>query len=149
MLVTFSLAGPADLDSLMGFLREFYALEHLAFDETRSRETLEVLLGDPTLGLAWVIQTEGTAAGYVVLTFAYSLEYQGRAACLDEIYLRPERRGQGVGTEVLRFVEGYCRAHGIRSLHLEVERPNTAAQRLYRRAGFASPDRVAMKKWVT
>ncbi len=53
-----------------------------------ARGALEVLVGDETLGRVWVICAAGAAIGYVVLTLGYSLEYGGRDACIDELYVR-------------------------------------------------------------
>lgn len=87
-------------------------------------------------------------AGYIVLTFGFSLEYHGRDALVDEIYLRERFRGQGTGTRGLQFIEGVCRELGIRALHLEVERANIIAQSVYRRAGFVDHDRYLLTKLV-
>ncbi|HYP53210.1 MAG TPA: GNAT family N-acetyltransferase, partial [Pyrinomonadaceae bacterium] len=65
-----------------------------------------------------------------------------------EFYLREEARGRGAGRRALEFVEGECRALGVRALHLEVERVNTNAQNLYRRCGFKDHDRYLLTKRV-
>lgn len=74
--------------------------------------------------------------GYVVLTFSYSLEFHGRDAYVDEIYVREAHRGRGVGGQTLRFIEKVCRALGVQALHLEVDRDNTSARAVYETAGF-------------
>ena len=103
---------------------------------------------DERLGGVWLIRSGASAVGYVVLTLGYSIEFRGRDAFLDELYLRPEARGRGAGRKALEFVEGVCRSLGVRALHLEVERANAGAQALYRKAGFVDPDRYLMTKWV-
>ena len=47
------------------------------------------------------------------------------------------------------FAEGVCRGRGVRALHLEVERENTRAQSIYRRAGFVDHDRYLLTKWLS
>ncbi|MEW6532866.1 MAG: ribosomal protein S18-alanine N-acetyltransferase [Thermodesulfobacteriota bacterium] len=61
---------------------------------------------------------------------------------LDEGHLmtfavHPERRGQGFGKAILRYLEEVCFKDGIRRIILEVGRKNTVARTLYRKCGFA------------
>lgn len=107
-----------------------------------------MLVGDASLGRVWLICTAGTAIGYMVLTLGFSLEYGGRDAFIDEIYIREPSRGQGIGTHALSFAEERCRALGVRALHLEVERANSGAYNVYRRVGFVDHDRYLMTKRI-
>jgi GNAT superfamily N-acetyltransferase len=84
-----------------------------------------------------------------VLTFGYSLEFHGRDAFVDELYLQEGARGRGTGRQALEFLAGVCSDLGVRALHLEVVRGNEAAQRLYRGFGFEDHDRYLMTKWVS
>jgi ribosomal protein S18 acetylase RimI-like enzyme len=101
--------------------------------ETALRE----LLAAPDRGLVWVIEQGGEAAGYLVLTWGYSLEFHGRDAFIDELYVAPRYRGAGVGRQAVEWAEDACKAHGAGAVHLEVEIDNERAQALYRRSGFA------------
>ena len=148
MTTNFKPAQDADLDRLIVFMREFYAHEHLAFDESAARRALQKILRDHDLGHVWLIQDGEQPVGYVVLTFGYSLEFRGRDALVDELYIRASHRGQGAGAQTLKFVEEACRAFGVDALHLEVERANTKAQAFYHKAGFKDHDRYLLTKWI-
>lgn len=141
-------AAPEDEDALLEMMREFYAHEGLYFDEARARGALSPLLADERFGRAWVVRVDGEAAGYVVLTLGYSLEFGGRDAFLDELYLRERFRGSGLGRRAIETAVQACRALGVAALHLEVERANTGAQGVYRRMGFHDHDRYLMTRWV-
>lgn len=130
-------------------MREFYAHEALAFDETIARRALLGIVGDEAFGRVFLILSEDEIAGYAVLTFGYSLEFDGRDAFVDEIYLRDEYRGQGIGGRALEFLAGVCAENGISALHLEVERSNTQAQAVYRKFGFEDHDRYLMTRRIT
>jgi ribosomal protein S18 acetylase RimI-like enzyme len=89
------------------------------------------------LGHVWLIDEGGAPAGYAVMTLGYSLEFGGRDAFVDELYIRPAYRRRGLGRRAVEVVATYCRDTGVQALHLEVGRENEAAQALYRQAGFA------------
>ncbi|MDQ3919863.1 MAG: GNAT family N-acetyltransferase [Acidobacteriota bacterium] len=148
METAFQKATRADVEELLPLMRGLYEHDRLPFDEAATRVALERLLEDERLGGVWLIKSGASAVGYIVLAFGYSLEFRGRDAFLDELYLRPEARGRGTGRKALEFVEGVCRSQGVRALHLEVERANTGAQALYRKSGFVDHDRYLMTKWV-
>jgi GNAT superfamily N-acetyltransferase len=137
----FRTACDEDLVLLLTLMREYYAFDHLPYDETAARQALQALLHDPGLGRVWLIRVGAETAGYAVLALGYSLEYRGRDAFIDELYLRERYRGQGLGRQALQWLEQAARTLGVRALHLEVERGNPRAQALYRRHGFRDNDR--------
>ncbi len=92
---TFRLAVEADAETLLDFMREYYALDGHGFDREKARIALTALLRDPNFGLAWLILDGEKIVGYVVLCFGYSLEWLGRDAFVDEFFLREEFRGRG------------------------------------------------------
>jgi GNAT superfamily N-acetyltransferase len=145
---TFTPAQPADADLLVELMRAFYEFEHIPFDEHDGRAALLRLISDERLGRVYLIRNGGEAIGHLVITFGFSLEFKGRDAFVDELFLREGFRGRGVGKRALAFAEGECRAAGVRALHLEVGRANINAQGLYRRAGFKDHDRYLMTKWI-
>jgi GNAT superfamily N-acetyltransferase len=149
MKPVFSVADGSDVELLVELMREFYAIEHLEFDEGVARRALGQILRDRRLGVIHVIRVDDEAAGYFVLTFGFSLEFGGRDALLDEIYLRENFRGHGIGKASLELAEAVCREEGIRALHLEVDRVNRRAQGVYRQAGFRDHDRYLLTKWLS
>jgi diamine N-acetyltransferase len=144
----FKSATPDDIEALIPMMRELYAHEDLSFDESIARRALAGVIGDGTLGRVFLLLLENEVAGYAVLTFGYSLEFHGRDAFVDELYLRDEYRGQGIGKRALEFLTGVCAENGVCALHLEVERSNTNAQVVYRKFGFEDHDRYLMTKWI-
>lgn len=144
----FTVAQPADAERLIPLLREFYAYEHIAFDEADARRALVQLLDDARLGRFYLITIGDELVGYMVVTFGFSLEFKGRDAFVDELFLRADFRGRGIGTRALAVAKEMCREENVRALHLEVERANTGAQEVYRRAGFRDHDRYLLTKWI-
>lgn len=157
MDITFKIADYSDIEILVQLIGEFHEIEHLPFDEGTIRSLLAKLLKKDYLGRVSLIQDSGNvlagseapnAIGYIVLTFGYSLEFLGRDAFIDELYIRESHRGQGIGTRALQFIEQMCPSLGIQALHLEADRKNTTAQAFYRKVGFEDHDRYLMTKWI-
>jgi ribosomal protein S18 acetylase RimI-like enzyme len=136
MEIHFRTAEPTDIETLTQFHLELNEYEGTETDAERVRVALVGFIGRTDLGGAWLICVDERPVGYIVLTWGYSLEFGGRDAFVDELYIQASHRGQGVGQQTMQFAETYCRAHNIRALHLEVERENPQAQALYQKAGF-------------
>lgn len=141
-------ATAADLEAVLALHCVFFAEDGYPVREEESRANLARLLGDPTLGRLWVMDEGGEVVGYLLLGFGFSLEFRGRDAFVDELYMAPGHRGRGLGTRALERAAEACRELGVRALHLEVERYNEGAQALYRRMGFADHNRYLMTKWL-
>src|SRR5882724_5836295 len=139
-------ANHADLEAIWKLHRDFFEEDHYAFREEETRANLALLLDDPSLGRLFAIDDGGSVVGYLVLVFGFSLEFSGRNAVVDELYLAPAHRGHGLGTKALAAAEEVCRELGIRAIHLVVEHYKKNAQALYRRVGFVAYDRVLMTK---
>jgi ribosomal protein S18 acetylase RimI-like enzyme len=116
------------------------------FDEPVVREVLRKFLASPDLGQAWIFVDRGTPVGYIVLTFGYSFEFHGRDSFIDELYIEPQYRRQGIGRRAMQFVEERARELGVNAIHLEVDRGNDAAEELYRRAGYEGHARFLMTR---
>ena len=144
----FQLPAEKDLLRFVELMREFYQGQGMVFDEEIARSSLKRTLLDSTLGSAYLVLLDEQLVGYFVLTFCFSLEFHGKFALLDEIYILEAFRKQKLGSAIVEFVEGVCRKMGIKALRLEVGQENQAAQSLYRTMGFKQDLRYLFTKWL-
>jgi ribosomal protein S18 acetylase RimI-like enzyme len=149
MELNYRILNKSDIDLLLDFMRQFYAIDEYPFHQRIARAAVEKMVSDPSLGRIWLIDRDSEPIGYLVLTFSYSLEFHGRDAFIDELFILAEYRNQGIGKRVMEFVLDACRELGITALHLEVERGNSAGQALYRKFGFKDHDRYLMTRWIS
>jgi len=149
MAIDLTLAGPQDLQQLLEMMREYQADDPWSchFDERLARGAMDDLLHDPSAGRVWIIKTGADMVGYIVMSFDYSREYRGKNAWVDEFFVRPAHRGQGIGTKALEFFEDQARLLGVKAIHLGVNHGNPALE-LYRRRGFEGHQRYLMTKWI-
>ncbi|HEY7064506.1 MAG TPA: GNAT family N-acetyltransferase [Chloroflexota bacterium] len=148
MQVAFRPARHDDLDTLIAFRRELCASDPIPFDDVRARAAIVNLIRDPAWGRIWLLLDGEAPIGFVALCLGYSLEYYGREAIVDELFIGASHRGQGIGRRAMAHVETEARALGVHALHLVVETWNVPALELYRRVGYQAHDRYLMTKWL-
>jgi len=142
-----TLPGPDDVSTLLDLMRALQQEDpwSVPFEEERAERAVLLLLANESYGRIWLIHHAGRVAGYIVMSFDYSLEYGGRNAWVDEFFIEKEFRGQGLGAQVLGFFEQQARQAGATAIHLEVNQGNKAID-LYRRRGFTDHHRYLMTK---
>ncbi|MBD2187492.1 GNAT family N-acetyltransferase [Pseudanabaena mucicola] len=143
--INFRLAQFIDIDPLMELVQEFYQFEKIKLDDNVIK-AFTALLSDEQLGLIWLICDRNRPIGYVALTFFFSMEYHGRCGLVDELYIRSDYRGQGIGKQVFILIEEYLRSQNMRSLSLVVDHWNSPAEALYTKLGFRREPRHLMVK---
>lgn len=118
------LAGAGDLDAVL-------AIEEASFNNPTTREWYERELKRPEVCFIYVLRTpDSPVAGFCAFWLVVD------QAHINNLAVRPELRGQGLGTHLLEAIVAEARHLGATSLTLEVRRSNIAAQRLYAKAGF-------------
>jgi ribosomal protein S18 acetylase RimI-like enzyme len=148
MNALFQLLSEQEVPSLLELMRDFYTQQEIRFEDAFAARAIYQLLEAPERGQIYLIFRGSELAGYFALTFCFSLEFHGRFALLDEVYLREAFRRQKLGKAVVAFAEDLCKKAGIEALRLEVGRENQPAQSLYRAAGFNEDERNLMTKWL-
>ncbi|MGB3572918.1 MAG: GNAT family N-acetyltransferase [Phormidesmis sp.] len=149
MNIRFLAAQSVDLPILMKYMKAFHEFDHITpFDEISARSAMEKIVFDKTIGRVWLIQQTGDIVGYIVLTLAFRLEYRGYYAFLDELYVRADSRGQGIGTAALAFLKQACSQIGVQTLQLEVKHDNSNASNLYYNNGFSRQERYVLVKQI-
>lgn len=98
-----------------------------AFIEERLRQ------GESTVFLALV---DGVGSGMAQLYPTFSSVMMRRVWVLNDLFVAPHVRGQGVGEALLRHSEQWAAALGAARLDLKTATDNTTAQRLYERMGW-------------
>jgi GNAT superfamily N-acetyltransferase len=145
--LSYRAAAAADIDLLLRLMKSLQQDDpwSVPFREDRVREILLELLESPHAGRAFLIFARDLCLGYLVLSFDFSLEYGGKNAWIDELFVERAFRGKSVGSKTLEFAFQAARELGAKVLHLEVNRGNPAID-LYRRHGFEEHDRHWMSK---
>ena len=128
---------PSDRETYLKMAHDFYhsdAVLHPVPDEYIVSSFEEMMRSDAYLNCL-IFEKDGKCAGYALLCKTWSQEAGGKAVWIDELYVIPEFRGQGIGHEFfseLRAIEPAAR------YRLEIEPDNLRARKLYESMGFES-----------
>ena len=90
-------------------------------------DTFAVIAGQPAVSLALV-------------TLRPNVWYAGPVALLDEMYVVPQLRGQGIGSAVLQHFVAEARRRGVDLIEINVDDGDVDAHRFYERHGFSSTE---------
>lgn len=82
----------------------------------------------------FILEDEGTVAGFVWV--AVRMDLQGAFGSVDQVYLKPAYRRQGLGRLLMEAAENFIQQQGLRTARLYVTRENQDAVNLYRRLGY-------------
>lgn len=147
MPISIERATAADLDTLLLLMSHMQADDPWSepFALATVRKNLVELLSNSHYGLVYLARDQQAIVGYLVVCFDFSLEYRGKGAWIDELFVESSHRGQGIGTRFLDLAETASRESGAEFLHLEVNHGNRANE-LYRRRGFVDHNRYLMTK---
>jgi ribosomal protein S18 acetylase RimI-like enzyme len=141
-------ARPCDVETLLPLVRAYHEFEQVSMSDRRRRAAIAPLLEpESNLGAVYLIEDARTCVGYVALCFGYSIEFAGRDAFIDELFVVAAARGRGIGTRVLSLIGEEAVTHGVAALHLEVARDNERARRVYAAAGFEDRQRFHLMSW--
>lgn len=136
------MADESHLAALLPLVRAYHEFEQVAMSDAQRAQALRPLLQQSaSLGRIWLVRHQGAMVGYAALCFGYSIEFRGRDAFVDELFIAEQARGKGLGSRVLELIRKEAARLGIVALHLEVARDNTRARRLYEKWGFRARER--------
>ena len=97
-------------------------------------ERLKALLADDSVH---AVIAGDPAVGCALLTLRPNVWFDGPVALLDELYVVPELRNRGIGTDLLHAGEQLARAHGCQLFEINVDGADTDTRRFYERHGYS------------
>jgi GNAT superfamily N-acetyltransferase len=138
-------ACPEDVGLLLGLFRELAEYEEMT-DQLSATEPLlhKALFGERPVAEALIAEVDCLPAAYALFfpTFSTFLAIQG--VWLEDLFVRPEYRGAGVGRALLSAVAAAASARGAQRLEWSALDWNELALGFYRKLGAQQ-----MNEWIT
>lgn len=91
----------------------------------------------------FIFENSGTVQGYAMIAKSFSTEFGKPCIWIEDIYIRDEFRGCGIGSKFFRYLE---EKYTDVIFRLEVEEENKRAVHVYRKSGFDELPYMEMKK---
>ena len=121
------LAKSEDIDGLLRCARAFHAEDGHPLPKAGEVALVALVDANSPYGRVLVLDADGEVAGYAVLCFGYSVEFGGRDAFVDDLYVAAPLRAKGFGRQMMERLAEIARAEGGHALHLEVFTGNPMA----------------------
>ena len=101
-------------------------------------DSLDLFLERPELGFVWMAFDEQGAAGICVVCYAISTSMGSVVVKLDDVSVKQDRRGKGVGTYLLEQLKEQLRKESVTRIDVAVHKDNPEAKRFYEKLGFVA-----------
>jgi len=147
MTLTIRPATPADVPTMLGFVRDLAAFEK-APDAVEATEPMlhDALFGAQPAAEALIADLDGLAVGFAIFYLTFSTWTGKRGLWLDDLYIAPEARGQGVGAALLKALAGIAVDRGYARFEWWVLDWNTPAIDFYRAKGAVAQDEWTVQR---
>jgi GNAT superfamily N-acetyltransferase len=127
----------SDVPRLLPLIEQYWRFEGIVgFEATLVAAQCTRLLSMAQLGCGWIAEVDGTAVGYLLAVYVFSLEHLGLTAEIDEFFVTPAARAQGVGTRLLHAAEALFVQKGCTNVSLQLARVNDPGREFYRRHAY-------------
>ena len=134
-----------DKPCLMEMMRIFYASPAVlsnGSEEIFSNDIDNCVNDSPYLE-GFIVEDDNDLQGYSMVAKSYSTEFGKPCIWIEDLYIKEQHRGMGLGKLLLDFITN---RYADCIFRLEVEEDNQRAIRLYEKCGFAPLPYMEMKK---
>ena len=139
--------GAADVSDAFRMLSDFLSADehYLASSQAYGdlglkglNNALDLFLEHPELGFVWMAYDDRGVAGICVVCYAISTSMGAVVAKLDDVSVKSDRRGAGIGTALLDQLKDQLRKEAVTRIDVAVHLENPEAKRFYEKAGFVA-----------
>jgi GNAT superfamily N-acetyltransferase len=137
-------ATEADMGPLFGLIVELAEYEKLADAVTGDPEVLRRTLFEQRAAEALMIELDGEAIGYAIFFTTFSSFECRSGVWIEDIYVRPDRRRDGIGRAAMEHIAALALERGHVRLEWTALDWNEPALRFYKKLGA-----TRLGDWIT
>jgi GNAT superfamily N-acetyltransferase len=128
------LVGEADLADLLPMMRAYCDFYEVAPSDADLQRLARALIADPDReGIQLIARGEdGESVGFATVFWSWQTLSAARVAVMNDLFVVPETRKQGVGRALIEECRRRASEHGAAELAWETALDNETAQGLYR-----------------
>lgn len=134
-------ATAADAAQVFQFIQDLAAYEKLSHEvQATQADIARDLFGPAPRAFCDIAELDGEAVGFALWFYSYSTFLGRHGIYLEDLFVRPERRGGGAGKALLRALAQRCLAENLGRLEWAVLDWNAPAIAFYDAIGAARMD---------
>lgn len=99
-------------------------------------EVFDEALERPEHITIFMIEDNEDIIGFANLMTVFSVWSEGFALIIDDIYIKSEKQGKGLGRKAMEEIENYARSKGYKRLQFQSEETNPGAKAFYTALGY-------------
>jgi ribosomal protein S18 acetylase RimI-like enzyme len=134
-------AEPEDVAAIIALIREFAEYEKLSeFCEVTEERFNAALFGEAKVAEAIVAFDGETTIAYAIFYPNFASFRGQRGMYLEDIYIKQEFRGAGLGEAMLKYIAGIASERGFERIDFQVLEWNAPAIKFYEKLGATRDD---------
>jgi len=138
-----------DLPSLARLLMDLFAQESdFRPDYNAHMRGLRLILEQPSRGRILVLRSATQIIGMINLLFTISTAEGGFVILLEDLIIQKDFRGQGFGSELLKYAVDYARQKDFLRITLLTDQISEESRAFFEKHGFQRSDMVPMRLWL-
>jgi GNAT superfamily N-acetyltransferase len=139
-------ATESDLDAMTRLIERLFTVEpDFSFDPGQARRGLGLLLAKQEAAALWVAEQGGQVIAMCTAQIVISTAEGGPVAWVEDVVVRPDRRGRGIGRLLLDAVTTWAIRRGLTRLQLLADGENAAALGFYRQRGWQGTRMICLR----
>ncbi len=145
--ITIRNACPDDMEAMVSLLQALFALEadFTPHPDCQRRGLQCFLDGCGKHRCIQVAEKDGRVVGMATLQILISTAEGGPVGLVEDLVVREECRGRGVGRRLMASLVSWSAKRGLTRLQLLVDRNNRPALEFYRRIGWRSTQLICLR----
>ena len=138
-----------DLPALTELLMELFATESdFRPNYNNQMRGLRLLLEQPNRGRIFILRSASKIIGMINLLFTISTAEGGFVILLEDLIIDHNFRGQGLGSELLKYAIDYAKQKNFLRITLLTDRVSESSLTFFEKHGFQRSTMVPMRLWL-
>ena len=145
-VVNVRLATSADIESLADLLETLFSIEEdFVVDRDNQRRGLEMMLNNGRGCVLAAQAADGTVVGMCTGQLTISTAEGGPAVLIEDVVVREDRRGQGIGARLMDAMAEWARGNEAGRLQLLADSGNEPALGFYEHLGWETTQLICLR----
>ena len=133
-----------DLSLILGFIKEIAEYEKLSHAVDATEESLKKYVFEKRRAEVLIVETDENPIGYVVYFYNFSTFTGTSGLYLEDVFIRSEYRGMGLGKEIFKILGKLAREEGCKRMEWVCLNWNEPSKKFYKGLGA-----ISMDEWIT